>query len=267
VKGQKSDYYSLSAFHGTVYEMPEYSDNKGFKEGIEKFDSIGHIILPKLNFRPDYPDVHFPSFELKDRFAFTLNANLKIIKEACYRLTLVSDDGSLLWIDDELSIDNGGMHPWKMSRDTLALSIGEYDLRLWYYNAVGPCGLAIKIDSVDSSFCKASIEDLVTCISFDENEYLIDKENKEKINSLVTNLSDNGYKISVTGYADSIGTQAYNELLAARRANSVKKYLGEFLSFPVDSFEMSNGGEIIGLKNSIKSCKTDRSVVLKVIRK
>lgn len=268
LQGQTQSDYQLTAFHGTVYEMPKYSEEKGFSEGLEKFDSTGHIVLPVLNFRPDYPDVHFPAYELKDRFAFALKANLKVQTAGCYRITLVSDDGSMLWIDEELSVDNGGMHKWKIKRDTLALTTGNHDLRLWYYNAVGPCGLALKIDVTDSSYCASVKTDLMTCISFEENLHTLDSDARQKIDLLLEGWEPAGkYQVSITGYADAKGASDYNDALSARRAKSVGEYLSESVNLAEADFQIVGKGEVENLKGEVGGCSTDRAVILTIIRK
>ncbi len=242
--------------------MPVYSEAKGFSEGIGEFDSIGHIILPELNFRPAYPDEHFPTYDLKDRFAFVLNANLTIKTDTCYRFTLVSDDGSLLWINDSLSIDNGGMHKWKIGRDTIKLAKGKYNLRLWYYNAVGPCGLAFKVDEIDPKYCLTSISKKAEaiCLSFDEDDFTLDAEHREKIDSTLKEWKPEGsFSISITGYADAVGSNQYNDVLSLRRAEQVGNYLSQTISISSDALEVAGKGEV---ENIEKGCRTTRSVVV-----
>lgn len=265
---QAQEYYRITAFRGTVYEMPKYHEEKGFTEGLEKFDSVAHIVLPELNFTPAYPDEHFPDYDLKDRFAFTLNAELKVEVDTCYRITLVSDDGSLLWIDEELSIDNGGMHPWKILRDTLQLSKGEHDMRLWYYNAVGPCGLALRIDPIDSSYCTTGVEERkALCISFNENEYGLDTEDIEDINAALEKWKlEGGDRILITGYTDSLGSNSYNDLLSIRRAKSVGDYLDDVTHLSKGDFEIRGKGEVENISDEESTCSTSRSVIVRLIK-
>ena len=259
--------HRLTAFHGTIYEMPAYSETKGFKLGLEPFDSVGHIVLPELNFLPAYPAVNFPDRNLTDRFAFALDAVLTVAEEACYRLTLVSDDGSKLWVDDALSVDNDGMHPWRIMRDTLLLTTGKHDLRLWYYNAVGPCGLALKLDVVDSVFCAVPLPEPVACITFAENRHALGEEAKRIIETFAAELKpDDRRSVSVVGYADVTGAAADNDALSLRRARSVADYLRELTGLGADSISVSGKGEVENLADIEEHCQSDRAVTIRLLQ-
>ncbi len=61
---------------------------------------------------------------------------------------------------------------------------------------------------------------------FDFDKYVIKPEAKAKLDDLVSKLAGVNLEVIVAvGHTDSIGTEAYNLALSARRANAVKQYL------------------------------------------
>ncbi|MFN3813007.1 MAG: OmpA family protein [Aquificaceae bacterium] len=63
-------------------------------------------------------------------------------------------------------------------------------------------------------------------IHFDFDRYNIKREYMPLLNEVAKTLKDNpNIRVRIEGYTDSIGTKAYNDKLALRRAESVKGYL------------------------------------------
>lgn len=86
-----------------------------------------------------------------------------------------------------------------------------------------------KFDGVNREDCNGrreiAIEDRTVYFNF--NDSSLTDEAKAKLDSLVEILkSDNEIKsVSIVGYADRIGSVAYNEKLSKKRAMTVKQYL------------------------------------------
>lgn len=68
---------------------------------------------------------------------------LKIDKQDLYTFFLVSDDGSKLYIDGDLLIDNDGFHGMTELWGQLDLSPGLHRIWMCYFNAGGPMGLQL----------------------------------------------------------------------------------------------------------------------------
>ncbi|MBU1115716.1 MAG: OmpA family protein, partial [Bacteroidetes bacterium] len=63
-------------------------------------------------------------------------------------------------------------------------------------------------------------------INFEFDKNNLDKLDKNALDKLLNQLNKySSVKVSLTGYADSVGPEAYNLKLSNRRAESVKKYL------------------------------------------
>lgn len=58
-----------------------------------------------------------------------------------WTLGLTSDDGSRLWIGDDLVIDNDGLHGMLTVRGTRPLGAGKHRVRIEYFEAAGSAGL------------------------------------------------------------------------------------------------------------------------------
>ena len=252
---------TLSAFRGTIYGVPRYYETKGFSEGLAPFDSIGFIVLPRLNFTPDWPYVHFPDRGLKDRFAFTLRGDLTVTTPGCYEITLASDDGALLWINDSLTIDNGGMHTWRVAKDSVPLAGKSYALDVWYYNAVGPSGLGLKFNRIDSIYCTTPRTERIACLTFPTDSYRLRPEHRLAITAFMNGLGPQE-TISVTGYADPTGSRGYNRQLSLRRARAVETYLADELGLAAARIRAVGVGEVERVAEG--GCETSRAVVVRV---
>ncbi|MGN6648118.1 MAG: OmpA family protein, partial [Cytophaga sp.] len=63
-------------------------------------------------------------------------------------------------------------------------------------------------------------------VFFDFNKYELKKESQPELDRLAELLKKSStMKIDVSGYADSIGTKAYNDKLSNKRAEAVANYL------------------------------------------
>ena len=64
---------------------------------------------------------------------------------------LTSDDGSRLWIGDELVVDNDGIHGMRTVRGTTALAAGKHQLRIEYFEATRSAGLVFTLSGPGQS--------------------------------------------------------------------------------------------------------------------
>ncbi len=94
-------------------------------------------VVPSLNF-PAGPRPHAEHYGA--RYAGWLAADA----DATYTLTLTSDDGSRLWLDDKLLIDNWGDHSCTDKSAQVALTHGQRRrLRIDYYNGAADACLRL----------------------------------------------------------------------------------------------------------------------------
>lgn len=96
--------------------------------------------------------------KLDDYFAFEYNAFLKIEKKGVYRFYAYSDDGSQLFIDDKLVVDNDDSHSARRKDGSIALEAGFHKIKIVYFESymgqeleVGISGLTIRETKIPDS--------------------------------------------------------------------------------------------------------------------
>ena len=101
---------------------------------FRKLKSVGSIYTPSLNiptrnFTQGFPGVtdHF------EWFAIDYNGEFRVRVPARYQFRLTSDDGSKLFIDAKLVIDNDGTHSTRMREGSVSLSPGKHTIEVQYF--------------------------------------------------------------------------------------------------------------------------------------
>jgi len=74
---------------------------------------------------------------------------LKVPENGAYTFFLESDDGSRLYLDGELLVDNDGKHGMREASAKAELSAGCHRIWLEYFNAGGPMGLNVHMTGKD----------------------------------------------------------------------------------------------------------------------
>jgi len=69
---------------------------------------------------------------------------LTIEKTGSYRFRLGSDDGSRFYIDDQMLIDNDGIHPHEVKNGKVELDAGVHSIRVDYFDGGGQKSLALN---------------------------------------------------------------------------------------------------------------------------
>lgn len=96
----------------------------------------------------------------KDHSAHQFTGFLSIESDALYRFVLTSDDGSKLWIDGQLVIDNDGLHGPKQKPGSIALAKGLHQIEVVGFNATGGTQLDLKWARLGAEFTPISGERL-----------------------------------------------------------------------------------------------------------
>jgi alpha-L-fucosidase len=65
-----------------------------------------------------------------------------------YEFALTSDDGSRLWVDGALVVDNDGLHGTVEARGRVALAAGAHALRVEWFNRTGGAELGLKTSRI-----------------------------------------------------------------------------------------------------------------------
>lgn len=95
------------------------------------------------------PSVVLPPTARQEMFALRYAGWIKIPKTGAYRFHLNSDDGSKLYLDDSLVIDNNGAHTPVVKTAPAGLAAGYHTFRLDYFNRVGTGVLDLKWESLE----------------------------------------------------------------------------------------------------------------------
>lgn len=115
---------------------------------FSKLKPVGVLHANKLDVTErDAETEGFPGVKNRaEWFAIDYKGSFRIAKGGNYAFLLTSDDGSKLYIDDELVVDNDGLHAPVTEEGVLPLSPGEHRIRVSYFQ--GPKGrvaLVLKV--------------------------------------------------------------------------------------------------------------------------
>jgi len=146
-----------SGLKGIIY----YIHSAKRLQELEKEKPRGAIYTSSLNVPPQSYTLGFPG--ISDRlewFAIDYTGKFWIDKPGEYRWELTSDDGSMLFIDDKLVIDNGGLHAPVTLRGKVQLSGGIHSIRVPYFQGIKyTVALVLKVAGPGQSFRVFSTED------------------------------------------------------------------------------------------------------------
>jgi hypothetical protein len=93
---------------------------------------------------PNFSILNAPA---KDHFGYEFKTYIYIPKTGVYNFYLYSDDGSLLYIDGKVVIDNNGSHSAARKGGKIALEEGFHELHLLYFEDYMGQELKVKISS------------------------------------------------------------------------------------------------------------------------
>ena len=86
-----------------------------------------------------------------DNFAFRLSARINIEQAGNYTFYTSSDDGSSLWIDGNLVVDNDGLHAIQERSGEIFLSAGQHSIVVSMFELTGGEGLTVQYSSASIS--------------------------------------------------------------------------------------------------------------------
>ena len=136
--------------HHNASKLPKFE--KGKPRGTIYTTSLN---IPTQDFQQGFPGVT-KRFEW---FAIDYTGKFWVEKPGNYDFSLTSDDGSMLYIDDEVVIDNNGVHPTATKNGSVTLSGGIHRIRVSYFQGprfqvclilqVAPPGEKLRVFSTD----------------------------------------------------------------------------------------------------------------------
>lgn len=115
-------------YEGNWDKLPDFAGLKAIKNGTAgKIDLVNKQI-------PEY-------------FGFEFTGFVKIDKDDIYKLSIESDDGSSLTVDDKFIVDNDGLHGTVEKSGAFALAKGMHKIKVQYFNKTGGADLKVSIES------------------------------------------------------------------------------------------------------------------------
>ena len=124
-----------SFHHGKFNQMPDFSSIPTERSGV--IPALGGRLKEVNQTREDF-------------FAIRFEGYLKVKSDGLYRLVLVSDDGSRLFLHDKLTIDHDGNHPPKPASRVVRLKSGLQPLVIEYFQGNGDKRLELFIEECDN---------------------------------------------------------------------------------------------------------------------
>jgi len=115
----------------------KYSYFEGDWDWLPDFDQLTPVktgMLPNFNFSPRNQEEYF---------GFQYMGFIKIPKDGVYGFCTDSDDGSQLFIGDQLVVDNDGLHGMHEEEDAIALAVGFHLIRVTFFEKTGGDGLQV----------------------------------------------------------------------------------------------------------------------------
>ena len=228
----------VGEFKGTVYFIPQDEIMMGYGEHVYDNDVIGEVSSSSLQYaEADQYEEPFPGVERGSQFGIVYYSILNVIEEGCYAFNLESDDGSMLWMDDNVVLNNDRPHKLRFKSDTISLRVKEYDIKVWYYNAFPPrYGLKFNIEFLgQDAVCEewAGSDELSLTLGdilFDTDSYMMTEEGVNALHAFCEDIEvENVVEISITGHTDDSGSEEYNAALSMRRAEQVSAHITRVL--------------------------------------
>lgn len=230
---------SFTNFKGKVYSIPFKQLKSGYGPHIYEYEEIGEIDWEEINVSDRETEEPFPDVNRKTMFGMVLHSEVTIDLIACYEFSLNSDDGSLLWIDEKLVVNNKGDHQMTLVRDTVQLAEGTYPVKVWYHQAfptrygfilnskyVGPPNSCEK-----KMVKKEEVISINSSVLFGYNSWTATEQTIQEINNLSSSIADKSPKeITIYGYTDEKGSEEYNLKLSQKRADRILEILQSKLS-------------------------------------
>jgi beta-glucosidase len=189
-----------NGLRGEYFNNAEFSDQPVL-ERIDRqlnFNLGDNSLTPKRN---------------SDNFSVRWTGTLTAPTTGTYTLALSSDDGSYLYIGDELVIDNGGQHAFLTKSQDVKLEAGRpYQVRIDYFEIAGDAAILFEWrtpheqqTAVDSAVDLARQSDVVVLVATDHSAEGLDRDSLElpgsqnDMISAIANANDNTVVLLRTG--------------------------------------------------------------------
>jgi len=122
---------------GTARPGLTYSYYEGDWDRLPDFSALRPIRSGTVSNFTFSPRVH------EEHFGFVYSGYVQIPETGVYTFATSSDDGSCLFIDDSLVVDNDGLHGMQEANGYVALAKGYHEIRVTFFEKTGGDGLKV----------------------------------------------------------------------------------------------------------------------------
>lgn len=144
--GLKCGLYDLSVLMPSTLPLFQSSPSTTVVSGavyagspVASYDMVG-----SLNYSDAASMLNGSGSALTQWYGLDCKGKMMVTSGAIYTFKLTSDDGSKLWVDGYLLINNDGMHGATLKSGSIVLSPGEHSVILDYMEGNGPVALKLE---------------------------------------------------------------------------------------------------------------------------
>jgi len=242
------------SMEGKIFLLPQKPDNAGLikLKDFESLPSTGSVFtdkwdIPSRSFTDGFPGVT-DRFEW---FSLEYQGSIYVPVTGNYAFRLSSDDGSKLFLDGTLVIDNDGVHGMWDKSGKINLKEGNHAFRLQYFQ--GPpvqIGLQLFVTEPGAKEKIFTLQDfnqkvlesrrrlhvtedvhaihirLGAEVLFDSGKAALRPEATTSLQQLAAVLlGEPGLPVLIEGHTDNVGSAQHNQTLSEQRAEAVKQWL------------------------------------------
>jgi hypothetical protein len=122
----------VNALRGLVYFVP---DGTSHLRNTVSLSPVAVLYASRLDISPRSWQSGFPGVPggRNEWFQIMYEGDLVTSRSGAHRFEVLSDDGSRLFIDDHLVVENDGRHPPTSARGAIVLQPGKHRIRVGYF--------------------------------------------------------------------------------------------------------------------------------------
>jgi alpha-L-fucosidase len=157
--GQAVSDSSAATFTKVTPRRPDQSEGMAPGVAYEYFEGDWDVLPACDQLQPAKTGV-IGTFDLSPRqrpeyFALRYRGLIRVPQDGVYTFTVTSDDGSRLYIGDQLVVDNDGLHGAQARSGAIALGAGAHAITVTYFNKTGD--LALEVSYAGRGFEQRSV--------------------------------------------------------------------------------------------------------------
>lgn len=118
-------------------DMVEYNYYHGNWNAVPSFDSLQPVKTGRLD------NINLLPREQDNFYGFRFDVRISVETPGAYTFYTASDDGSKLYVDGQLVVNNDGLHPAVEKNGVVTLATGEHDVRVEYFEKTGGDSLQV----------------------------------------------------------------------------------------------------------------------------